>query len=201
MLQNFSVNWFLPRLRRFNEAFPNVEVRLSFEPHYVDFAREAIDMAVRHSPHDWPDLHCELLFQDQLLPVCSKAYLAAHGPFDKPADLFRHTLLVSDGRPSDAWSEWFRSTGTELGSELATIHVDSSHLAMLAAANGIGFAIAGARLMQPMMRRGELVAPFPMTVPEHGSFFTVCPPGWANRPKIRRMRRWLAEEARQTFDS
>lgn len=196
MLQNFGVNWFLPRLSRFKKKYPEIEVEISLDAHYVDFSREPFDISIRHCAHDWPGLHTELLFQDQLMVACSPAFMSAHGPFDKPEQLLEHFLLVSDGRPDDAWEHWFRARGVVMNGGERSIHVSSSQLAIQAAANSIGFAIAGRRIMEAMMQRGALVAALPHTIPEHGSFYIVCPPDWINRPKIRRFRHWLAEEAK-----
>lgn len=195
MLQNFAVNWFLPRLDRFHARHPEIEVRLSLDTHYVDFAREEVDMAVRMATECGPGLHGRMLFQDRLTPVCSPAYLTQHGPFASPRDLLGHQLLVSDSRPVDAWTAWFAEAGVAAEPAANALHLETSHLTLQAAANGIGFAICGRRLMQPMIERGAIVAPFAQTIPEHGTFFTVCPAAWANRGKIRLMRAWLHEEA------
>lgn len=201
MIQNFGINWFLPRLEAFRRAHPEIEIEISFDAHYVDFVREAVDVAIRHSPREWPDLHCELLFQDQVMVACSKAFLARHGPFTDPEQLLDHVLFVSDGRPADAWGQWFKSQGIDPKGRMQEIHVSTSHLAMQGAANGTGIAIAGRRNMQQMFQRGALVPIFPHTVPEHGSYFIVCPRDWANRPKIRRFRHWLQDEARAKINT
>lgn len=196
MLQNFGVNWFLPRLESFRAMHPEIDVEVLFDAHYVDFTREDVDIAIRHSHRDWPDLHCELLFQDQIMVACSKAFLAAHGPFENPEQLLDHILFVSDGRPADAWGIWFKDRGIDSTGRIRSIHVSTSHLAIQAAANGIGIAIAGRHIMQQMIRRGALVPIFPYTSPEHGSYYIVCPKDWANRPKIRKFRHWLQDEAK-----
>ncbi len=196
MLQNFGVNWFFPRLERFQDKHPEIEVEVSFDAHYVDFGRDNVDIAIRHSACSWPDLHCETLFQDSLIATCSQSYLSRHGTFSDPEELLDHTLFVSDGRPADAWNEWFASRNIECQGKFRAIHVSTSHLAMQGAANGVGVAIAGRHLMHEMLQRGALVRIFPYSVPEHGSFYVVCPKDWANRPKIRRFRHWLQEEVR-----
>lgn len=199
MLQNFAINWFLPRLDRLQQRHPDIEIHLSLSSHYVDFAREEIDMAIRHGAGQWPELHCVHLFQDQLTPVCSPAFLARYGPLAEPSDLIGHRIIVSTSRPHDAWGEWFKAFGIEPPTSMRELRVETSHLALQAAANGIGIAICGRRLMQPMLDRQAVVAPFPLAIPEHGSFFVISPREWTNRPKIRVVRQWLLEEASETF--
>src|SRR6266446_8677561 len=45
---NFAAKWLVHRLGRFAEVHPEIDLRISASPHHVDFAREDIDLAVRH---------------------------------------------------------------------------------------------------------------------------------------------------------
>src|SRR5712691_4800516 len=45
---NFAAKWLVHRLGRFAEAHPNIDLRISVTMHHVDFAREEVDLAVRH---------------------------------------------------------------------------------------------------------------------------------------------------------
>ena len=45
---NFAAKWLVHRLGRFGEAHPEIDLRISASAHHVDFAREDIDLAVRH---------------------------------------------------------------------------------------------------------------------------------------------------------
>ena len=72
--------------------------------------------------------------------------------------------------------------------------MDSTHLSMQAAANGLGVAIAGLALANPMISRNALVAPYTETVAERGTYYIVCPEDWRHREKIKRMRNWLMSQ-------
>ena len=43
MLSTFAVQWFIPRLPRFQKAHPEVEVHVSTGMRYVDLLRDGID--------------------------------------------------------------------------------------------------------------------------------------------------------------
>jgi LysR family glycine cleavage system transcriptional activator len=45
---DFAAKWLVHRLGRFAEAHPDVDLRVSATMHHVDFAREEVDLAVRH---------------------------------------------------------------------------------------------------------------------------------------------------------
>src|SRR5256885_4428090 len=53
---NFAAKWLVHRLGRFAEQHPGIDLRVSASLHHVDFAREDIDLAVRHGDGSWPGL-------------------------------------------------------------------------------------------------------------------------------------------------
>src|SRR3979409_1323089 len=67
---HFAAKWLVHRLGRFAEAHPDIDLRVSATMHHVDFAREEVDLAVRHGDGSWPGLHVERLSAEQLFPVC-----------------------------------------------------------------------------------------------------------------------------------
>lgn len=197
MLHNLAVNWFLPRLPDFQERHPAIEVRLVLTAEYLAFAPDTVDMAIRYSPGHWPGLYSEELIADSLTPVCSPDFLEAHGPFENPAQILDFALITSSTRASDDWIAWLRHMGLEgRPGGARRIMLDSTHLALNAAANGLGFSIAGRILTQPMLQRGALVAPFADSIPEKGKYYVVCPRSHRNRERIRQMRTWLVAQTR-----
>lgn len=195
MLHNIAVNWFLPRLPQFIALHPEIDVQLLLTAEFLDFSQDTADMAIRYCPTPWPDVYSELLLEDQLTPLCSPDLLERHGPFTSPAILADLPLITSSTRLTDDWRMWFRKIGMDnMRPQRRSVVVDSTHLAMQAAANGLGVAIAGLSLAEPMLSRRTLVAPFTETVAERGKYYIVCPKDMYNRDKIRQMRRWLRSE-------
>lgn len=196
MLHNVAVNWLLPRLEDFNAQHPGIEVKLVLTAEYLDFSPDTIDMAIRYSTGHWPNLYSVLLMSDRLTPVCSPEFLERHGPFTSASSLLDFPLITSSTRASDEWSEWLRHMKVDASSgRVHRIVLDSTHLALQAAANGLGFSIAGVKLSQPMLQRGALVSPFAESIPERGSYYIVCPRSHRNRDKIRQMRTWLISQS------
>jgi LysR family glycine cleavage system transcriptional activator len=195
MLHNIAVNWFLPRLPEFSKLHPDIEVRLFLTAEFIDFSLESADMAIRYSTSPWPDLHCETLLEDRLTPLCSPEFLNQHGPLTSPDDLKSLPLIASSTRLTDDWGSWFRMTGhAPSTSNRQRVIVDSTHLSMQAAANGLGVAIAGLALANPMISRNALVAPYTESVAERGTYYIVCPEDWRHQKKIKRMRNWLMSQ-------
>ena len=73
---DFAAKWLVNRLGRFAEAHPGIDLRVSATMHHVDFAREEVDLAVRHGDGNWPGLDAVRLCPEQLFAVCSPKLLA-----------------------------------------------------------------------------------------------------------------------------
>src|SRR5499427_6628752 len=81
---DFAAKWLVHRLGRFAESHPEIDLRVSAIAHHVDFAREDVDVAVRHGDGHWPGLHVTRLCSEQLFAVCSPALGAK---LKRPKDL------------------------------------------------------------------------------------------------------------------
>ena len=68
---NFAAKWLVHRLSRFAEAHPNIDLRVSASLHHVDFAREDVDLAIRHGDGQFQALHVTRLCLEEVFPVCS----------------------------------------------------------------------------------------------------------------------------------
>src|SRR5213082_2092435 len=73
---DFAAKWLVHRLGRFAEAHPAIDLRVSATMHHVDFAREDVDLAVRHGDGHWPGLQVTRLCSEHLFAVCSPALAA-----------------------------------------------------------------------------------------------------------------------------
>src|SRR5215471_10544477 len=101
---DFAAKWLVHRLGRFAEAYPDIALRVSADMHHVDFAREDVDLAVRHGDGNWPGMDVVRLCSEQLFPVCSPKLISGRQRLRQPADLLRFPLLHLDDRKD--WSKW-----------------------------------------------------------------------------------------------
>ena len=52
---DFAAKWLVNRLSRFSEQHPDVDLRISASTHYIDFARDDVDIAIRHGDGEWAE--------------------------------------------------------------------------------------------------------------------------------------------------
>src|ERR1700704_2231699 len=106
---DFAAKWLGHRLGGFAEAHPDIDLRVSATMHHVDFAREDVDLAVRHGDGNWAGHDVVRLCSEQLFAVCSPKLVSAPQGVSKPSDLLKFPLLHLDDRA--AWSQWFDAAG------------------------------------------------------------------------------------------
>jgi len=108
--------------------------------HHVDFAREDVDLAIRHGNGQAPGLHVTRLCAEELFPVCSPKLLQSSHPWRKPADLSRHTLLHVNDRQD--WSKWLEAAGAKHVDVARGPVLNQASMAIDAAIDGQGVALA-----------------------------------------------------------
>src|SRR5881397_367789 len=88
---NFAAKWLVHRMGRFGEAHPEIDLTVNATRQHVDFAREDIDVAIRHGDKGTSGLHVTRLCAEEIVAVCSPKILEKT-QLKSPSDLGRHTL-------------------------------------------------------------------------------------------------------------
>ena len=190
---DFAAKWLVHRLGRFAEAYPDIDLRVSATLHHVDFAREDVDLAVRHGDGNWAGLHVERLCSEQLFPVCSPKLTAARRRLSEPCDVLKFPLLHLDARKD--WSTWLDAAGVSCPDLSHGPIMNRASMLIDAAIDGQGIALARTALAAWDLINGRLVRPFAVALPLSKSYWIVCPKATAMVPKIAKARDWLLAEA------
>jgi len=191
VVPTFATSWLVPRLSRFSNIYPDIEVRLKASDDLVDFLREDIDVAIYYEKGNYPGLHSVTLLNERLTPLCAPSLLEGDNPLSSPEDLKRHNLL-HDFNTQD-WQRWLKLAGVK-GVDLNRGSI-FSHTSMVlqAAMFGQGIAMGHFVLSQAEVLSGRLVQPFEMMMDSDFSYDVVCPMESAQRPKIKAFMDWLVE--------
>jgi LysR family transcriptional regulator, glycine cleavage system transcriptional activator len=190
---DFAAKWLVNRLGRFAETHSDIDLRISATMHHVDFAREDVDLAVRHGDGNWTGLHVVRLCSEELFPVCSPKLLSGPNRIRTPSDVLKVPLLHLDDRKD--WSEWLEVAGV-VGAEVSHGPVlNRASLIIDSAIDGQGVALARTTLAAWDLINGRLVRPFAATLRLSKSYWIVCPKATSDLPKIIAFRNWLLVEA------
>ena len=187
-----SNKWLLPRLSSFLDRHPEIELRLDGTNEPTDFSRELVDIEIRHGDGRWPGLFVEGLAEETFLPVCSPDRASPDSL--TPSDLLRHRLIHSV-KSQAQWTRWLALAGVAPEATWKKILFDRSHMAIDAAANGMGVALESTLMIERELDRGLLVCPV-ASPPEIRlvTQWVVCPHDHLRHKKVRLFLDWLRGE-------
>lgn len=197
----FAAKWLIPHLPEFQRQHPNIEVRITNAVPDVDFDRDPVDVAIQFGNGRWPRVQTDLLFHDEIEPVCSPQYLAEHSKDRRhPESLLRQRLLVSHYRRSD-WDDWLAAAGLAEEAQAAErMSFSSSILTWQAALDGLGVAIGQTAMLIPEIKSKQLVRPFARPVDPGRAYFLVRPEVQRESQKVGAFREWLLAASRHSRD-
>lgn len=186
----FGVRWLLPRLARFNERHPEIEVSVDTNHRLVEFPRDGIDVAIRMGRGDWAGLDTTCLVREQLVPVCAPRIA---GAFRSTDDLADSTLLhVVDAR--EDWTAWGRLAGIKLPPAVRGLRFDTIQMALDAAVAGLGVAIGRLPLVEADLAERRLVPLFGRPRTCRTGYWMVTARGSRIRPEIAAFCGWIEGE-------
>jgi LysR family transcriptional regulator, glycine cleavage system transcriptional activator len=132
---SLATKWLVPRLDGlFQAAHPEIEVQVIADGELCDFARDGVDIALRHGLGGYPGCVSHELLPAILTPVCAPWMardLTARG---SPADLLGY-LLLHDANceydpPVPGWVDWFAAAGVQNAAASKGPRFSDTHLAL-----------------------------------------------------------------------
>ena len=208
----FASKWLAPRLHRFHDLHPRIELRLLADPALADLAHDpGVDVAVRYGAGGYDaQLHAEPLWPEgRIVPVCAPSLAA--GLTDDPATLLDHMLLRTAlpappaGMPRPDWTAWLVAAGmtaaAAAGAGERGLLFNNTQLALEATLTGRGIALAPAVLVEDDLRNGRLAAPYSITLDDPYRYWLLCRLDRIDETRIRAFASWIRNEARRAQPS
>lgn len=191
VLPSFASRWLMPRLIRFMDAHPNVEVNVIATTALANFGEDEVDVAIRFGKGPWPPLACEKFLEDEFFPVASPKLFKGKPP-RTPRDLLGMRVIRED---YDLWDEWFRAAGLA-GEKILEggPRFNDSTYALQAAARGEGIAMARRSIVGEDLERGMLRRLFDLSIKSPYTYWFVSPREAAAMPKVKAFRDWVKQE-------
>lgn len=187
----FALHWLIPRLADFNRNHPDVEVRVATGGAMLPL-RDDWTCTIRRGKGDWLGYIAEELFPSTLVPVCTPAVAAG---LHHPRDLHAATLIVVS-HLREQWAWWFEAAGLPAVIQPANeVSFESSVMAIQAALDGVGVAVAQLPYVSDALAAGRLVAPFPITGRRYEGWYLAYRPIREGDSALLAFRNWLHGEA------
>jgi LysR family glycine cleavage system transcriptional activator len=199
-LPTLTAQWLIAQLPRFCAQVPEVDVQLVTTASVLDFDPAAFEVSLRclstaelaalQARPAWRGVAVGRFLPDAVTPVCSRDWLARSGALARPADLRRHTLLHSRSTPQ-LWRQWLALAGADKLRPAGELVFDHAHLAVQAAAQGLGVALGSPELVADALAGGLLVAPFPGLLLHEKDFYWIRSPRAADDAHAQAFCAWL----------
>jgi LysR family glycine cleavage system transcriptional activator len=187
VLPSFATNWLMPRLIRFMEAHPAIEVNMMATTAHADFERDEVDVAIRFGVGPWPGLACEMFLDDEYFPVASPRTKAPRSP----RELLGMRLIREDRH---YWPEWFAAAGVAADRPIEGPTFNDASYSMQAAARGEGIALARRSIVGDDIERGRLRRLFAVSLPAPERYWFVSPRALAGAARVKAFRDWVRAE-------
>jgi LysR family transcriptional regulator, glycine cleavage system transcriptional activator len=188
---SFASYWLIPRLQSFHDRHPEIDLRLMTGKEPVDFTRDVMDVAIRHSTGQDGRYYCERLCAVDLIPVASPTLIARLGMPKTASDLTRWPLLHEVGRMN--WHLWFQSQSVQGMSLLSGAAFDDCGMMLTAIIAGQGAGLVPAGVAAPALGDNRLVKLWDFAWTEDFAYHLVLP-GGEYGPLVGAFREWIIEE-------
>lgn len=191
---SFAIQWLVPRLSGFNQAYPGIDVRIQAVDREEDKLADDVDVAIFYGRGNWTGLRTDRLYAEYLIPVCAPSLLTGEKPLKTLSDLIYHTLLHDTSRRD--WQAYVRQLEiqNQINVQQGPIFSHSS-MVIQAAVHGQGVALVNNVMARSEIESGRLVRPFPDVLVSKNAFYLVCQDSQAELGKIAAFRQWILSQA------
>ncbi|WP_432725973.1 transcriptional regulator GcvA [Variovorax sp. W6] len=192
----FASAWLVPRLKSFQEAHPDIDLQVQASNTLADFARDGVDVAIRHGTGQYAGLASQLVLTVEMVPVAAPSLVAEFGKPAKPADLLRWPRVNDAQRKG--WRLWFAAQGVADAGPVRGPSFDDAGLLLGAIQAGQGVGLLPAALVANDVAEGRLVRLFKAALLDGFAYYLVYPQASHDRPKVAAFRGWIAEAMRDS---
>jgi LysR family glycine cleavage system transcriptional activator len=201
-LPAFASGWLLPRLARFRDRYPRIDLLLKTGRALADFRREDVDIAIRFGTGGGgSDTRSLFLLAEDVFPVASPTLVAPGRIPMQVADLrtlpLLHDIDAHPHQPWLGWQYWFEREGIESPGPLRGLQFTDSIVLLSAAVAGLGVALGRGPNIEGLLARGQLIRLTQQSWRAAWSYHLVAPPANFSRPNVKVFVEWLLEEGQQ----
>jgi LysR family glycine cleavage system transcriptional activator len=192
---SFAALWLAPKLAKFQQLEPAIDVRVDASEARVNLEREGMDLAVRLYPVQPGDEGPPPLLQEQALLVAAPGVAAR---INSAADILSTPLLVyydpATRFPWMSWPDWYERLGLKQAAQQPCLYFSQYEHVLTAAVQGAGIAIGRTPLVLPLLRSGQLKVVLPGQTVDGLAYRIVTSAHSTGRPAVQKFRDWLERE-------
>ena len=192
----FAMRWLIPRLDRFHDDHPDVEVVVTTSTTMRDELRGGFDVAIRRgSPgrNAWPQYRATPFLEEADTLIASPRLLERL-PLPAPSNIAAHVLLGSETRPGD-WADWLEHAGVPHHADQRRRTFDHFFVTLQAVVDGLGLGVGPFPVLEGDLSAGRIVTPFPDIVVPRTGYVALVPLDANKSAALSRFLEWLTATA------
>lgn len=187
--------WLGPRIRAFRDCHPEVGFTVlasDSDDTFRNYAQTDMSLLCGNERSEaGEEMH--FLCAEVAQPVCTPAFLDAHGPFRTPEQLNAVNLLhlheshwsaEAIGWHPLGWTEWFRAQGAQMRKAPSSLSTNKVSLLLDACLAGDGVMLGFPHLVEQHLNDGSLVTAHEGTVSAGRGNFLICRQASLRRPEV-----------------
>jgi LysR family glycine cleavage system transcriptional activator len=186
---SFATRWLLPKLTDFQKQYENLKVQLEPAIEVTDFQKNDLDLAIRHGKGRWPGLKSTKLFEELLVPVAAPSLINSMSN-----EAFWLEPLVGASPRKHEWKNWVESFTRKPAPNLNIILYPTQALALDAAIEGGGIALADRRLIGNDVFENRLNILKDFSFPNKQGFYICYRKGSNVEAKIKVFYTWIIDQ-------
>ncbi|MGI4879991.1 MAG: LysR substrate-binding domain-containing protein [Janthinobacterium lividum] len=207
-----AAKWLGSQLVQFNSVNHTLSIELRPTDTPPDFSRREADVDIRYYgdsryyrdsfaaiPERKGVRHEELLRPEIFVVGAPRLVAKLQG---QPAEALLEATLLHEER-DEQWRAWFRAHDVATPDVIPGAKLWHAHIALEAAVNAKGFALASKLLVREELRDGHLTVLTPHSLPRPptlGAYYFFAREDRWNAPAVTKLRQWLRRQAETTLD-
>ena len=199
----FATHWLMPRIARFKQDHPQINLRCLTTESDIEYQHEDIDLCIPLGGGDWPDYERWYFTDESVIAICSEAYLQNAGPVTHTSDLLQQTLLHLEANYQQRldWEAWLKHYGIAITPGTEEFSFNDYSVVLQAALEGQGIALGWLHIVEPLITQGRLVQVLPEVHTTKNPFYILAPKNIELTPAAESLRNWLITEVNQSIGS
>lgn len=197
---SLASHWLMPRIARFKQAYPEVQLRIITQDAYQDIAKLEFDLCIPVGGVPEGNYQSWKFVDEVLFPVCSPAWLAQQEAIQQPSDLLTKPLIHLEEHyiPRFNWPQYFQHYGLQLNATRKDVSFNDYSIVVQAAIEGQGIVLGWHHIVQPLIEQGKLVAPLGERILTPEPFYVIAREDKPLSTEVRALLEWLLVEMQET---
>lgn len=189
----FTTHWLMPRMSRFNQRFPTVDMRYQLMSGKIGGPLGDVDLGMRYLDENSIKADDRLVTPEILIPVCNRQYFT--DVLHSPGTIQVQTLISMDNQER-GWTAHFPLLEPCLGRAENGLVFSDYAVVVQAALLGQGMALGWMNVVSHCLAKGELLPAADQLWVTSRRCCLVSPNTRPMRPIVESVRDWIIEEMR-----